>query len=185
MKFSAYLKGIEKLYATRDAELALGRPATAAAIERLERKYGFELPEELRNALQTTNGIPEEKAFFGRPGFLSTYSLLSVSGMLEERQAMRRRAPTYGDYVESRPRDRRIAPGWYCDGWLPFAGFGGGTLLLLVDASPTGRGTPGQVIAYTHDPDEMTYVASSFERFLAASLKTARSDPDEFLGIYE
>jgi len=56
MTFAAYLKGLQRLYASRDVALGLGRPATAAAVDRLERKYGFELPVELRNAFLATNG---------------------------------------------------------------------------------------------------------------------------------
>lgn len=184
MKFSAYVKGIERLYISRDLKLVRNRPATAVAVERLERKYGFQLPAELRSAFLATNGTPKGKPFFARPGFLTSYSFLSATSVLEHREVMRKRAPRYGGYVEAKPRDNRIASGWYCDGWLPFGEFGGGSLLLMVDSSPGKRGTPGQIVAYTHDPDEISFVAPSFERFLADSLKAASKDPDEFLGIY-
>ena len=184
MTFAAYLKGLQKLYASRDVPFSLGRPATAAAVDRLEKKYGFELPAELRNAFLATNWIPREKPFFARPGFLTSYGFLSVTSTLAQRAVMAKRAPQYRDYTEPEPRDPRIAPGWYSDGWLPFAEFGGGSLLLMLDASPGSRGVPRQVIAFTHDPDEISYVARSFERFLAASLKAAQADPDEFLQIY-
>lgn len=184
MKFSTYLKGLQRLYASRDVTLELARPATAAAVDRLAHKYGFELPADLRNAFLTTNGIPGEQAFFARPGFLTSYGFLSVTSTLAQRAVMAKRAPQYRDYIEPEPRDPRIAPGWYSDGWLPFAEFGGGSLLLMIDATPGTRGVPGQVIAFTHDPDEISYVARSFERFLAASLKAAQADPDEFLQIY-
>lgn len=184
MKFAAYLKGLERLYASRDVTLSLARPATAAAVDRLEKKYGFELPAELRNAFLTTNGIPGEQAFFARPGFLTSYGFSSATSALAQRAVMAKRAPQYRDYTEPEPRDPRIAPGWYSDGWLPFADFGGGSLLLILDSSPGPRGVPGQVIAFTHDPDEISYVARSFDRFLAGSLKAAQADPDEFLQIY-
>jgi cell wall assembly regulator SMI1 len=184
MKFATYIKGIQRLYTSRGIDLMLSRPATAAAIARMERRSGFSLPAELRNAFLTTNGIPDEKPCFARPGFLTSYGFLSATSALENREAMRKRAPKYGGYVERNPRDGRIAPGWYSDGWLPFADFGGGSLLLMVDSSPTIRGTPGQVIAYTHDPDEISYVAQSFEHFLARSLKAAQADPDEFLQLF-
>lgn len=61
---------------------------------------------------------------------------------------------------------------------LPFAEFGGGSLRLLVDLAPSARGTSGQVIAFTHDPDEMTFVADSFDAFLARSLRELERDPE-------
>jgi cell wall assembly regulator SMI1 len=184
MKFSAYLAGLRRLYASRDVDLKLARPATAAALGRMKSTYGYALPAELRNAYRTSDGIPAEKPVFARPGYLTSYTFLSTASALRHREIMRKRAPTYRDYVEKEPRDPRIAPGWYSDGWLPFADFGGGSLLLIVDFSPAARGTPGQIIAFTHDPDEMSYVARSFEPFLSASLKAARGDPDEFLGLF-
>jgi hypothetical protein len=36
------------------------------------------------------------------------------------------------------------------------------------------------VIAFTHDPDEMSYVAPSFDRFLADSLTMFTAGADEF-----
>lgn len=131
----------------------------------------------------TTDGVPGEKPFFARPGFLTPYGFLSAASTLRFREVMRKRAPGYVGYVEPKPRDTRIMPTWYSDGWLPFADFGGGSLLLILDSSPASRGVPGQIIAYTHDPDEISYVAQSFDRFLSDSLKAAQRDPDEFLQL--
>src|SRR5579862_5281027 len=99
MEFSTYLKGIESLYRGRTAELALSRPATAAAVDRLQRQCGFALPAELRKAFLTTDGVPQEKPFFARPGYLTSYGFLSTRLALEHRQRMRKRAPSYGGYV--------------------------------------------------------------------------------------
>jgi cell wall assembly regulator SMI1 len=104
-----------------------------------------------------------------------------VRDAIKERAGFERRAPRYAGYQESRPRDARISPGWYQPGWLPFATFGGATLVLLVDASPGPGGRVGQVIAFTHDPDEMTYVAPSFSEFLQASLQWLEARPQDLL----
>ena len=93
-------------------------------------------------------------------------------------------APQYEGYVEEKPRDQRIRPGWFHDGWLPFAGFGGGILLLIQDYSPTEEGNIGQIIAFTHDPDEISYVAPDFQTFLHHSLSSIKEDPEEFLEIF-
>lgn len=175
---------MQRLYASRECTLKLARPASAAALDQIERKYGFGLPADLRDAFLATNGIPHDKPFFARPGFLTSYGFLSTTSALKEREGMRKRAPSYRSYVETTPRSVRIASGWYSDGWLPFAEFGGGSLLLILDFAPTARGSAGQIIAYTHDPDEISYVAPSFGRFLAMSLKTAQADPEEFLRLF-
>jgi hypothetical protein len=39
------------------------------------------------------------------------------------------------------------------------------------------------VIAFTHDPDEITYVAPDFPTFLQESLRSIDADPEEFLEI--
>jgi cell wall assembly regulator SMI1 len=182
--FATYLAGLRRLYASNGVELKLGRPATVAAIGRLQRRYGFRLPTELRNAFRTSDGAPGEKPVFAQPDSLTSYAFLSTTSALARREAMRKRAPNYRGYVQEEPRDARIAPGWFSDGWLPFADFGGGSLLLILDSSPAKRGAVGQIIAFTHDPDEISYVARSFEHFLAASLKAAKEDPEEFLQIF-
>jgi cell wall assembly regulator SMI1 len=119
-----------------------------------------------------------------RPGFLTGYDFLPLVAALGERDGLRRRAPNYEGYVETGARDRRIRPGWFHDGWPPFAGFGGGTLLLIQDYSPAAPGNVGQIIAFAHDPDEISYVATDFQNFLRASLPSINRDPQEFLGIF-
>ena len=106
-----------------------------------------------------------------------------MSEARKERAGFAKRAPRYADYEEESPRDRRILPGWYQPGWLPFASFGGASLVLLVDASPAPPGRSGQLIAFTHDPDEITYVAGSFSAYLAASLAWFEKKPEELLGL--
>lgn len=184
MKFPAYLQKLGALYASRDLALKLGKPAATKTLERLEKTYGFSLPAEVRSAFLVTDGVPGARPFFARPGFLTPYGFLSVAGSLKAREDMRKRAPQYRDYVQPTPRDARINPAWFCEGWLPFADFGGGSSLLILDCAPERKGNVGQIIAYSHDPDELAYVAKWFELFLSASLKAAQSDPDEFLQLF-
>jgi cell wall assembly regulator SMI1 len=180
LAFTAYLERLEALYGKLERKLPLRPPATATALKRLEKQLGSALPPSLHAAWQTSNGSRSDTPFFARSGYLTAHDFLSVPQALEARQAMRRRAPRYKDYSEPKRRDRRIAQGWFQPGWLPFAGFGGGTLLLLVDLSPAARGSAGQVIAFTHDPDTLDYVASSFDAFLRSSATALKRYADEY-----
>jgi cell wall assembly regulator SMI1 len=51
----------------------------------------------------------------------------------------------------------------------------------MVDMSPAAKGSKGQVIAFTHDPDEISWVSKSFADFLAASLKAFKADAEDLL----
>ena len=145
---------------------------------------GFPLERGLRDAWLTADGSEHQVRMFSRPGFLTGYDFLSLASALKERDSMRSIAPQYEGYVEERPRDQRIRPGWFYDGWLPFAGFGGGILLLIQDYSPAEEGNTGQIIAFTHDPDEISYVAPDFQTFLHHSLSSIKEDPEEFLEMF-
>ena len=41
---------------------------------------------------------------------------------------------------------------------------------ILFDACPSKKGKQGQIVEYRHDPDVLTYVASSFADFFDRSL---------------
>lgn len=181
MSFAHYLAGIRTLASKHGASLELRKPAKATALAKLASLNGVLVPGELGAAWRTSDGY--EHNLFSRPGFMTGYEFLSVSEAIEERASFAKRAPQYEGYEDPEDRDPRIAPGWYQPGWLPFASFGGGTLVLLVDASPSKRGRAGQIIAFTHDPDEMTYVAASFSEYLSASLRWIKSHPDDVLAL--
>ncbi|MFG2632152.1 SMI1/KNR4 family protein [Streptomyces sp. NPDC048473] len=85
------------------------------------------------------------------------------------------------DYLDPQPRDPRIQAGWFNDGRLPFAEFGEGAGTLIQDCSPANRGALGQIIAYTHDPDEMSYIAASFEDLLEGSIAEISANPEEYV----
>ncbi len=171
MTFAEYLRGVTKLYAALDRPVSLRKPATAAKLSKVEKTWGHRLPKELRAAWTTTDGTDHH--LFARPKFFTGYDFLSTADALKERASFERRQKQYLGYVEPKPRDRRIQPGWFHAGWLPFASFYG-SLVLLVDASPAKSGKVGQIIAFTHDPDAITYIAPSFEALLAKSLPWMR-----------
>jgi len=184
MMFSEYVQELRKVYASHDMTLRLAAGNTAEALAEAEAKLGFLLEPGLRDAWRMANGSQYEMRVFLRPGFLSGYDFLSLDLLARERASMDRRSPRYADYVEPDPRDKCVRPGWFHNGWVPFAGFGGGSLLLMQDYSPSEVGRAGQIIAFTHDPDEISYVAPDFPTFLQQSLESIREWPEEFLEIF-
>ena len=181
MQFSDYLKKILALYADSEVDPGLQEAASPADIAALEKEFGFSLPIELKQAWLTANGGGYYCPLFARPGFLTGHDFLSLSESMKERMSMEKRAIQYLGYEQEEARDTRISPGWYEAGWLPFASFGGGTLSLILDMSPTAAGQAGQIIAFTHDPDCIEYVAASFEEFLTTSLQMFEEYSEEFI----
>ncbi|HEY1959388.1 MAG TPA: SMI1/KNR4 family protein [Polyangiaceae bacterium] len=177
MTFAFHLKAMARLYADVGRRFELAKPASDAKLRALEAKLGRGVPAALRAAWRKCDGTA--CPLFARPGFLTAYALLSVRDAGLARAAMRKRAPQYES--DATARDRRVRPSWFEPGWLPFAGFGGGSLLLLVDLSPSARGKNGQIIAFTHDPDEIAWVAPSFEALLGLSKRAFEKDRDELL----
>ena len=131
----------------------------------------------LRHLWRFANG--SRGPVFQHPGSLSTYRLLDVEAALSQQAAMKARAPQYEGWNEPEPRDPRIRPGWFHDGWLAFASFHG-SLLLIEDRSPAPAGTAGQIIGFVHDPDQIVYVAASLGVLLERSIEAIEADPEEF-----
>ena len=181
MHFDNYIRKLITLYEDSGVDLQLNAPASKEAVQALEKQSGFELPAGLRSAWLATNGIGDYTTVFARPGFLTGYDFLSITNALHEREGLQKRSSQYLEYIEPEPRNPKIQPGWYQNGWLPFAGFGGGSLLLMIDFSPASTGTSGQIISFTHDPDQIEFVSSSFEGFLTASLNAIGDDPEGFI----
>ena len=53
--------------------------------------------------------------------------------------------------------------------------------MLMLDHTPTTQGRPGQIIAFTHDPDSIDYVCEDFPTLLAQTLEQIEEDPEDFL----
>jgi len=185
MIFSAYIEELRKIYARHDLSLRLAAGNAEKTLVEAEAKLDFSLEPGLREAWRMANGSRREMPpVFAKPDFFTGYDFLSLDAAIKARAGMKRRAPQYAGYVEPEPRNKRIRPGWFHSGWVPFADFGGGTLLLIQDYSPSETGRAGQIIAYTHDPDEIDYVAPDFQTFLQLSLKSIKEDPEEFLEAF-
>ena len=184
MLFSEYIEELRKIYKKYDVPCDVARGCVESSLKEAETLLGFPLDRGLRDAWQLADGSEHGVRVFSRPGFLTGYDFLSLTSALEERENMREIAPQYEGYVEKKPRDQRIRPGWFHEGWLPFATFGGGTLLQIQDYFPTEKGNIGQIIAFTHDPDEISYVAPDFQALLSQSSSWIQENPEEFLEIF-
>jgi cell wall assembly regulator SMI1 len=182
LTFAGYISRLKKLYERTGVSLPLRPPVSLRTIASLEKRRGLRVPAPLRAAWLTANGAGSYKAVFARKGYVDGYDFLSVASAFAEREEMRKLAPNYEGYVEPEKRDARIQPGWFQPGWLPFGEFGGATLLLILDMSPSAKGRVGQIIAYTHDPDRIEHVAPSFAELLRDSLSAIQAAPDEIIG---
>lgn len=181
-----YISSIQAVYRRYGAELALNAGASPASISSIasalsDNNTHFDLDPTLAAMWSLTDGSRPYHPIFARPGFLTGYDLLSVSQAINARETQRSAAPQYDGYEEEQPRDTRIRPGWFQHGWLPFGSFGGGSMLLILDLSPSEEGTRGQVITYTHDPDQIDYVASGFSEFLSMSRQAFEEEAEELL----
>lgn len=179
--FDDYVKQLDALYQTRGRTLRLRPPARKKTLTKVGRVIEGPLDPDLHAAWLVADGAMEEESpFFARPDFLTAFDFLSAEDALLERDAMAKRAPSFGNYQQEEVRDKRVLDGWFSPAWLPFAGFGAGSLLLISDSSPSKHGKVGQIIGYIHDPDEIVYIAPSFGRFLTASIRALKSDADEY-----
>lgn len=174
MDAATYIDTIKAAYASEGHTLTLS-PASDSTLALLS-NLPYE-PTWLVSIWKLANGGPAYFPIFARPGYLTGYDLLSIEDAMTVRESLARRAPQYDDYTDPHPRDHRVMPGWYHDSWIPFASFGGGTLLLILQEE--------HVIAYTHDPDEMSYV-SPVDEFLDLSAKWFLQEKEEmFEGLEE
>lgn len=134
----------------------LRHPVSEAEIKDAESRLGFSLPHDYANLLRIHNGQLQSAHFlFGRHEFLSLARAMSEwsiwNDLLEE-----------GDFDDRSPKSEvGIQPVWWSQGWLPFAGNGGGDFLCL-DMAPSVEGQSGQVIEIFHDAPERTLVARNF-----------------------
>ncbi|WFR73145.1 SMI1/KNR4 family protein [Prescottella defluvii] len=142
---------------------------------------GFAVPDWLVDLWRVADGGATYSPVFARPGFFTGADFLSVSQALALRNRLRDIAGNFSGWQEPEPRDSRIRPGWFLDTWVPFAAFGGSTIVLFADCDPGFGGQVGQVISYLHDPDHVAFVAPDGEAYLDASLTWFRDQAEEFV----
>lgn len=181
MDVKTYLQALSALYANVNQTFALNHGLSNSALDEAEKQLGFTLAPPLRELWGYANGGNEWSTVFARKDYFCRYDFLSLASSLKYRDRMQKQAQHYVGYHEPEVRDPKIQSGWYQEGWLPFAQFGGGTLLLIADHSPSALGQIGQVIAYTHDPDMMDFICPNLSQFFEQSLAQISLYPDELI----
>ncbi|EHC07258.1 Cell wall assembly/cell proliferation coordinating protein, KNR4-like [Shewanella baltica OS625] len=181
MDVKTYLQALNALYANVNQTFALNHGLSNSALDEAEKQLGFTLAPPLRELWGYANGGNEWSTVFARKDYFCRYDFLSLASSLKYRDRMQKQAQHYVGYHEPEVRDPKIQSGWYQEGWLPFAQFGGGTLLLIADHSPSALGQMGQVLAYTHDPDMMDFICPNLSQFFEQSLAQISLYPDELI----
>ena len=175
-----YKNKVNEICSQMEGELKLNPPADMQKIHEIQQQEKFQMDKALADFWQQFDGGEADCPFFARPGYLTGYDFMSFEEAMTTRESIQRSSANYSEYVEPEIRDKRINAGWFQPGWLPFGNFGGHSLLLISDMSPSESGQAGQVIGYVHDPDQMVYIADSFATFLQESIATLAADPEEY-----
>ena len=169
------------LHAQFDADLALNPPLSSQDLDAALAAFGVEVPLWLSDLWLEADGGPAYAAVFTRPGFFTGLDFLSLEQSLALRASLNALSPQFEGWEEPDPRDNRIASDWFPLGWLPFAAFGGSSIVFFAVCAPGPHGHVGQVSAYVHDPDQITFVAADGETYLGASLEWFRAEVEEFV----
>jgi cell wall assembly regulator SMI1 len=206
------LRRLERCFALLDLPMCRQAAALEADIDELERVTGIEVSGALREMWQYSNGSQYQTWFIPDPeqdrelikeilpdGLCEEgFCLLTVEDSLKWWTLFKdvdESSP--GDWTYDaaanpyRPKlDPRIATQLVRHRLrLPFGGQGGGSDELQIDAGPSPVGQYGQVVEYVHDPDNLLYVACSFESFFDRSLwcmeEWIRRDPEHTRELFD
>jgi hypothetical protein len=142
--------------------------------ERLKQKFP-QIPNSLLQLLQFVDGTywriyqNEKIAFFFLGSDMEEYPyyLMSAQQMIESEDVK-----YLADYIDRDYDDVAVDEKIISDSkvvkWLHFSDCSnnGGTSQLYIDFSPSPKGTIGQIVRYTHDPDELQVIAESFDAYL-------------------
>ena len=146
----------------------LNPPASKNAIQDLERRVGFPLPDDLRQLLSLHDGQNEK----GPPAF-GLYSFCSINSMLD-RYSVHKSTP--GDMRMDQSTDERIQPFYWHPGWLPVGYWEQSE--MTVDLAPGEKGASGQVFILGQAGFAHHFVAPSLNDFLQVTMKKLKAAPD-------
>lgn len=140
---------------------ALPKGATAAAIDKLEKKIGLTMPAAARESWMRHNGNG-----FG-PAIIGNWVLMDLDSIASEHKLMKQlcESGTF-DEAEADPHPA-ITKKWWSTAWIPIVSSQSGHF-FCIDTDPPEGGTPGQIILFLHDDGLRVLVAHSFEEWLAA-----------------
>ncbi len=181
MNFDTYVSRLQRLYSDLNLELELAAPAGDRELEKLQAVVEIEIPDDMIQCWKRSNGS-ESYPFFGHPHLVIPYEFLTVNQAISAYQGLESRAVNYEALGLERASDPRIKDGWFHRGWLPFAEFVGGDILIC-DLAPE-SGKRGQVIGFSHDPDDIVFIAASLPELLDLSLAALEEEQDQFFEDY-
>lgn len=177
-----YIDGLRKAYADEglasewEEFASLAQGVTDEDLAELKALYP-ELPASLEALLHFSDGTYHREYPKGRVSlyFLGSdmeeypYYLLSARQMIDTRNDF----SGWGGYLIDREFDDcPVSEGVTHDlsglRWIHFSDCmnNGGSSQLYIDLSPSEKGTAGQIVRYTHDPDELEVIADSFDEYL-------------------
>lgn len=183
------IKTIEKLVCYNFEDLELDDPTedyseymlvegvTDKQIEVFEEKFGIKIPEDMKELYRYKNGsqwfyllFPNDK--YGRD---FNYRLLALEEIEEQKKYFQNKDVlltefySYEDEEDSSVleeiKDSRVKPHLQNKKWFPFAETSAG-ISLMMDFDPNNDGDYGQILCYTHDPDEIVYVAKTITEII-------------------
>ncbi|GEM54314.1 SMI1 / KNR4 family protein [Flavobacterium branchiophilum NBRC 15030 = ATCC 35035] len=175
-----YIEGLKKAYYEREGQEiwdhleSIKHGIHKEDEERLKQAFP-QIPDSLIELLQFVDGTywsefqNEKIAFFflGSDMFEYPYYLMSVQQILESNSSS-----YLADYIDRVYDEVEVDNGIISDSkalnWLHFSDCmnNGGTSQLYIDFSPSANGKVGQIVRYTHDPDELVVIADSFDAYL-------------------
>lgn len=175
-----YINGLKKAYYEREGQEiwdhfeSIKHGIHKEDEERLKQAFP-QIPDSLIELLRFVDGTywktykNEKIAFFflGSDMFEYPYYLMDVQQILESTSY--RYLADYIDRVYYEVDvDNKIISDSKLVKWLHFSDCmnNGGTSQLYIDFSPSAIGKVGQVVRYTHDPDELVVIADSFDAYL-------------------
>lgn len=175
-----YIEGLKKAYYEREGQEiwdhfdSIKHGINKEDEERLKQAFP-QIPDSLIELLRFVDGTywrefqNEKIAFFflGSDMFEYPYYILSAEEMMTSKDYI-----YFGEYINRVNAfievDNRIISDSKALNWLHFSNCmnNGGTSQLYIDFSPSAKGKVGQVVRYTHDPDELVVIADSFDAYL-------------------
>ncbi len=176
-----YLAHLRAVYEAFELPFELIPPASEQELAAIQQELGPVEPD-LAALWRMTRGSSADcpQPFFQRPGFIDSLDFLTPPQALDQARSMQARAQRMWDMAGPASTDKRLTGHWWEQDWLPFASFYG-DIVLLIDNHPGPEGQAGQVIAYVHDPDKMSWIAPSFAEYLRAAAASIDEDREEFL----
>lgn len=155
---------------------SLAAGASPETIAAAEKRFGFALPEDVRDSYAVHDGSNQADILLH-----SAYGLIGVPYLSLE-EAIRDREMWVGWLDGGSFKGRQSCPqgpiraGWWNRRWVPVTWDGGGDH-LCVDLDPAPGGTAGQVIYFSHEEGPLSVVANNWREYLlgyAGDLESGR-----------